>query len=222
MSLPDQSRKVGSKWDIVMRQLKESHRKLINKNCFSNEIELMQSLNKSKEIKSFMFNYLDDLTPVIKKCSKLSEEIRSEGNKIYKQNNTNSNLFDSCFLYSLALKCSYNNSDLAFAHGNRAAALIKLGFYTVATDDCLEAIKLEHPDKFKIYERLCSLSLSNVKNMRKNVSGLEKYLKKGSKQSKEIVQKYKTRLKAMEKEIHVDQEKNIKEDCVEAEMKVKQ
>jgi hypothetical protein len=43
-----------------------------------------------------------------------------------------------------------------------------------------------------------------VKEMRKNIAGLEKYLKKGSKQSKEILAKYKTRLKAMEKETYVD------------------
>lgn len=53
---------------------------------------------------------------------------------------------------------------------------------------------------------MCSLSNGCVKDMRKNVMELEKYAKKGSKQSKEILQKYKTRLKAMEKETYVDDE----------------
>lgn len=143
MSLPDQSRKVGSKWDIVIRQLKETHRKVINKSCCNNELQVLNSLHKSKEIKSFMINYLIDLTPVLKKSSQLSEEIRSEGNKIYKRNDDqNTNLFESVFLYTLALKCSENNSDLAYAHGNRAAALMKLGFNKVARNDCEEAIKV--------------------------------------------------------------------------------
>lgn len=204
MSLPDQSpRRVGSKWDVVMRQLKETHRKVINKNC-SSEIQVLRNV-QTKEINKIISNYIDQqLTPILKKSSKLSEEIRTEGNKIYKNND--GNLFDSSFLYSLSMKCSENNSDLAYAHGNRAAALIKIGFNHVARNDCEEALALDHPDKFKIYERMSSLSNHSLGHMRKNVAGLEKNLKKSSKQSKEILQKYKTRLKAMEKETYVENE----------------
>jgi hypothetical protein len=143
MSLPDQSRKVGSKWDIVMKQLKESHRKIINKSCynFTNEVQVVKKLHNSKEMKTLMLSYLNDLTPMLKKSSQLSEEIRSEGNKIYKRND-DANLFESVFLYTLALKCSESNNNLAFAHANRAAALMKLGFNKVARDDCEEAIKV--------------------------------------------------------------------------------
>lgn len=87
---------------------------------------------------------------------------------------------------------------------------------------------VSHPDRFKIFERLCSLSNGSIKDMRKNVAGLEKFSKKTSKQSKEIVQKYKTRLKAMEKEPYVDEEKLISklsiddEQSFEAKLKVKQ
>lgn len=98
MSLPENSRKVGTKWDLVIKQMRENHRKLMSKShC---EISVMNSLNK-KEIKTLLISYLNDLTPVLKKSSKLSEEIRIEGNKIYKQI-PNANLFEACFLYSLA------------------------------------------------------------------------------------------------------------------------
>jgi hypothetical protein len=60
--------------------------------------------------------------------------------------------------------------------------------------------------------------------MKKNVAGLEKYLKKSSKQSKEILQKYKTRLKAMEKETYVDEQllSKLSLDDDESELKLKQ
>jgi superfamily II DNA helicase RecQ len=140
MSLPEQ-KKEGSKWDSLLRKLKENHRKLLSKSC--NEIQVQVQSHKSKEIKSSMLNYLNDLKPVLKKSSQLSEEIRSEGNKIYKKSNDPStNMMDSSFLYTLSLKCSDSSSDLAFAHGNRAAALMRLGFNKVARNDCEEAIKV--------------------------------------------------------------------------------
>lgn len=202
MSLPDQSRKVGTKWDLVIKQMRENHRKLMSKsNC---EISVMNSIKNKKEIKTLLISYLNDLTPVLKKSSKLSEEIRIEGNKIYKQL-PNANLFEACFLYSLALKCCETHGDKSFCHGNRAAALMKIGFNQVARYDCEQAIKFQHPDPFKIYERLCSLSNESIDEMRKNLAGLEKHLKKASKQSRDIVQQYKIRLKAMEKEKYVEE-----------------
>lgn len=224
MSFAEQSpRRIGSKWDVVIQQLKETHRKMMNKGSGSNEIQVIRTIHKSKDLNKIIAIYLNEqLAPILKKSSKLSEEIRAEGNKIYKNND--GNIYESCFLYSLSMKCSENNSDLSYAHGNRAAALMKLGFHLVARNDCEEAIKLEHPDPFKIYERLCSLSNGSVKDMRKNVAGLEKYLKKSSKQSKEILQKYKTRLKAMEKETYVDEQllNNLTLDDEDSELKVKQ
>lgn len=220
MSLPENSRKVGTKWDLVIKQMRENHRKLMSKShC---EVSVMNSLNK-KEIKTLLISYLNDLTPVLKKSSKLSEEIRIEGNKIYKQI-PNANLFEACFLYSLALKCCDTPGDFSFCHGNRAAALMKIGFNQVAKHDCEQAIKFKHPDPFKIYERLCSLSNDSVVEMRKNLAGLEKHLKKGSKQSREIVQQYKIRLKAMEKEKYVDEVPDIDKLKLESdgELKVKQ
>lgn len=219
MSLPDHSRKVGTKWDLVIKQLRENHRKLISKSTC--EISVLHSLNK-KEIRTLLLSYLNDLTPVLKKSSKLSEEIRIEGNKIYKL--PQNNLFEACFLYSLAIKCCESNSDFAFCHGNRAAALMKIGFNQVARHDCEQAIYFQHPDPFKIYERLCSLSNDSVDEMRKNITGLEKHLKKSSKQSREIVQQYKTRLKAMEKEKYVDELPDVDKMKLEAdrEIKVKQ
>jgi hypothetical protein len=192
-------RRVGSKWDAVIRQLKETHRVMLRKNCIST----LKDISKSKELKKIINFYLNEqLKPVLKKCSKLSEEIRTEGNKSYKDN---SDLFKSSFLYSLSIKCSSSNFELAYAHANRSAALIKLGFSSVARDDCKEALKLEHPDPFKIYERLCSLSNGNIQEMRANILGLEKHVSQ-KKSSKEILQKYKTRLKAMEKEIMCQEE----------------
>jgi hypothetical protein len=72
---------------------------------------------------------------------------------------------------------------------------------------------------------MCSLSNGCIKDMRKNVAELEKFCKKGSKQSKEILQKYKIRLKAMEKETYVDEEEMTKlaiSSINEEELKVKQ
>lgn len=221
MSLPDQSRKVGTKWDLVIKQLRENHRKLMSKShC---EISVIKELGNKREIKTLLLSYLNDLTPVLKKSSKLSEEIRIEGNKIYKQL-PNANLFEACFLYSLALKCCETQGDFAFCHGNRAAALMKIGFNQVARDDCEQAIRFQHPDQFKIYERLCSLSNDSVDEMRKNLIGLEKHLKKATKQSREIVQQYKTRLKAMEKEKYVDELPDMDKLKLEndGELKVKQ
>ena len=220
MSLPDQSPKVGTKWDLVMKQLRENHRKLMSK-AGNHEISVINSL-KTKDIKQILLSYLNDLSPILKKSSKLSEEIRIEGNKIYKQ--INSNLFEACFLYSLALKCCESPEDFAFCHGNRAAALMKIGFNKVARHDCEQAIKFEHPDPFKIFERLCSLSQKNVEEMRRNLTGLEKHLKKSSKQSKEILQQYRTRLKAMEKEKYVDDLQEVEKLKLEdnEELKVKQ
>lgn len=84
-------------------------------------------------------------------------------------------------------------------------------------------LRLFVPDKFKIYERLCSLSHNSVPEMRKNLAGLEKNLKKSSKQNRETVQQYKIRLKAMEKENYVDEElvNKLKIDD-DSELKVKQ
>lgn len=159
-------------------------------------------MNK-KEIKSIFQQYLNDLKPVLKKSSKLSEEIRIEGNKIYK--NRDANLFEACFLYSLCLKCCEHPVDFAYCHGNRSAVLMKMGYYEVAKDDCEQAIKFQHPDQFKIYERLCSLSNGSITDMRKYLTGLEKSVKKETKQAKEIIQQYRTRLKSMEKEQFVDE-----------------
>jgi hypothetical protein len=224
MSTPEASRKVGTKWDLVITKLKENHRKLLSKShC---EVSVLNLLNAKKEIKSLLISYINDLTPVLKKSSKLSEEIRIEGNKIFKTNDAN--MFEACFLYSLCLKCCEHPLDFAFCHGNRAAALMKIGFYDVAKDDCEEAIKFKHPDQFKIYERLCSLSNDSVIDMRRNLAGLEKSMKKETKQSKEIVQQYRTRLKQMEKEKFVDDEllsdvdgMKLKEDT-DGEIKMKQ
>lgn len=74
---------------------------------------------------------------------------------------------------------------------------------------------------------MCSLSNGCVKDMRKNVAELERFSKKGSKlkQSKEILLKYKTRLKAMEKEINVDEgelKKLTVDDTNPEELKVQQ
>lgn len=220
MSLPDQSTKVGTKWDLCIKLMRENHRKLLSKSG-NTEISVLNSLNK-KEIKTLLLQYLNGLSPILKKSSKLSEEIRIEGNKIYKQ--VNANLFEACFLYSLALKCCESPEDFAFCHGNRAAALMKIGFNKVARHDCEQAIKFEHPDPFKIYERLCSLSQKSVVDMRRNLAGLEKHLKKSSKQSKEILQQYKTRLKAMEKEKYVDDVPDVEKLKLEdgGELKVKQ
>jgi hypothetical protein len=184
----------------VLKQLREDHWKQLSKAV--NEVAVSNSLSKKKEIKKQLVAYLRSLSPVLKNSSKLSEEIRIEGNKIFKQ--VNANLFEACFLYSLALKCCETAEDFAFCHGNRSAALIKIGFNKVARDDCEQALKFKHPDPFKIYERLCSLSQKSVDQMRRNIAGLEKHLKKSS--SKDIVQQYKTRLKAMERETYVEPE----------------
>lgn len=218
MSLPESTRKVGTKWDLVIKQLRENHRKLMSKShC---EISVQIALQSKKEIKTLIISYLNDLSPILKKSSKLSEEIRIEGNKIYKKL-PKANLFEACFLYSLALKCCETQGDFAFCHGNRAAALIKIGFNEVARHDCEQAIKFQHPDKFKIYERLCSLSNDSVEEMRKNLSGLEKHLKKASRQSKDIVQQYKIRLKAMEKEKYVDELPDVNKLKLDGDVKVK-
>lgn len=101
---------------------------------------------------------------------------------------------------------------------------MKLSFNDVARFDCQQAIRFQHPDKFKIYERLCSLSHNSVPEMRKNLAGLEKNLKKSSKQSREIVQQYKIRLKAMEKENYVDEVPDLSKLKLDddGELKVKQ
>ena len=101
---------------------------------------------------------------------------------------------------------------------------MKIGFNQVARNDCEQTIKFQHPDPFKIYERLCSLSNNSVIEMRKNLAGLEKHLKKSSKQSRDIVQQYKTRLKAMEKEKYVDELPDVDKLKLESdgELKVKQ
>lgn len=221
MSLPESTRKVGTKWDLVIKQLRENHRKLMSKShC---EISVINSLQSKKEIKTLLISYLNvDLSPILKKSSGLSEQIRIEGNKIYKL--PNGNLFEAVFLYSLALKCCETPENFAFCHGNRAVTLMKIGFNEVARHDCEQAIKFQHPDKFKIYERLCSLSNESVEEMRKNLAGLEKHLKKASKQSKEIVQQYKIRLKAMEKEKYVDELPDVNKLKLDdgGELKVKQ
>lgn len=228
MSLPgaaDQSRKIGTKWDLVIKQLRENHRKLMSKShASSDEIQVFNSFNKT-EVKTQLLMYLNNLPPLLKTSSKLSEEIRMEGNKIYKQLGNNANLFEAIFLYSLALKCCESQADFAFCHGNRAAALIRIGFLEVARNDCLQAIRFQHPDKFKIYERLCLLSNDSVQEMRKNLAGLEKHLlKKASKQSREIVQQYKIRLKAMEKEKYVEELPDVDKIKLEddGELKIKQ
>jgi hypothetical protein len=122
------------------------------------------------------------------------------------------------YQFRLALKCCEHPEDFAFCHGNRAAALMKIGFNKVARYDCEEALRFSHPDPFKIYQRLCSLSQGNFKEMVKNVAGLEKYLKPSSKQSKEILQQYKVRLKAMEKEMYVDNLPNIEKLDLESDL----
>jgi hypothetical protein len=200
MSHPGGSTKFDQVVSSVLKQLREDHWKQLSKAV--NEIAVSNSLSNKKEIKRQLVAYLESLSPVLKNSSKLSEEIRIEGNKIYKQ--VNANLFEACFLYSLALKCCETTEDLAFCHGNRSAALARIGFNKVARDDCEQALKFKHPDPFKIYERLCSLSQKSVDQMRRNIAGMEKHSKKSS--SRDIVQQYKTRLKAMERETFVEDE----------------
>jgi hypothetical protein len=185
-----------------MQRLREMHRKMnIKTSC--NEIEVLNSLQNNKKIRNVLINYLsNDLQSVLKLSSQLSVEIRNEGNKIYKQQ-PSSNLFESCFFYTLATKCAETDLDMALSHANRAASLLRIGFNKVARDDCDQAIKYNHPDLFKIYERKCSLSKS-VDEMKKNLAGMIKHLKKDSKQARETVQQYRTRLKHMQNEKFVD------------------
>lgn len=213
-----QQQQKGTKWDAVMQRLREMHRKMnIKTSC--NEIEVLNNLQNNKKIKHVLISYLaNDLQPILKLSSQLSIEIRNEGNKIYKQ--PNSNLFESCFLYTLAIKCGESDLDLALSHANRAASLLRIGFNKVARDDCDQAIKYNHPDLFKIYERKCSLSNKSIDEMKKNLAGMEKHMKK--EQARETIQQYRTRLKHMQNETLVDDQLPEKEKPWDDDLKVKQ
>lgn len=94
MSLPDGRMPtgvgVGTKFDAVIKQLRDS--KAANKSPpKGNEITVLSELQNKKDV-SVLIAYLNSLAPILKTSSKLSEEIRFEGNKIYKQ--PNSNLFE--------------------------------------------------------------------------------------------------------------------------------
>lgn len=95
MALPDSKMPtgvaVGTKFDAVIKQLRDS--KAGNKSPGKgNEISVLSELQNKKDI-SVLMTYLNSLAPILKTSSKLSEEIRFEGNKIYKQL-PNSNLFE--------------------------------------------------------------------------------------------------------------------------------
>lgn len=96
----------GTKFDGVIRQLRDS--KAGNKSPGKgNEISVLNELQNKKDV-SVLMAYLNGLAPILKTSSKLSEEIRFEGNKIYKQ--PNSNLFEVNFPFQKQSHCTYDAS----------------------------------------------------------------------------------------------------------------
>lgn len=62
-----------------------------------NEISVVNELQNKKDVATLLA-FLNSLAPILKTSSKLSEEIRFEGNKIYKQL-PNANLFEVKVLF---------------------------------------------------------------------------------------------------------------------------
>lgn len=204
--------RVGTKWDKILQTTVKHHKKLFANNDYNTEISVMDALLNNQQYRAchyLMHEYFDliEKNPRYETSSKVSSQIREEGNKIYK---SESNLFEAALLYSLAIRVADDHVTLAFAFANRAAALMKLGFIKVALMDCQMAIQYHHPDPFKVYERMCALSNDSLDGMKKYLNCLEKHLDKKSKKSRDIVQQYKKRLKAMEKEEFVEDMEKIK------------
>lgn len=108
MSIPDcgLSPKIGcTKFDAVIKQMRD--RKVASKSSpgksGENELIILSSLQNKKDV-STLIAYLNSLAPILKTSSKLSEEIRFEGNKIYKKL-PDANLFEVIFL----LNVDYNS-----------------------------------------------------------------------------------------------------------------
>lgn len=102
--------------------------------------------------------------------------------------------------------------EMAYAHANRAAALMKVEYYQEAIMDCEIAIKYEHPDQFKNYERICqcNLNLKDKENLKKTLKRLESLSKKKPDKYKiDSVAKFKMSLKDLE--VNGDEKKKVEE-----------
>lgn len=103
MSLPDHKIStgvgVGTKFDAVIKQMRDS--KAGNKSPGKgNEIIILNELQNKTDVTT-LIAYLNSLAPILKTSSKLSEEIRFEGNKIYKL--PNANLFEVCSAITITM-----------------------------------------------------------------------------------------------------------------------
>jgi hypothetical protein len=189
---------VGSKWDDILEESKKIHEKLKQEEDLNNEIQIMKYIFKNEEIEQLTKEYLRNLKPFMKKSNEVSRMIREEGNQIYK---SDTSMFKCIVIYTGALMSSENASvEMAYAHSNRAAALMKMEFFKEALLDTEMAIKFNHPDLFKMYERMCesSFKLSSKEKLDQNLKKLEAFCAtKPNKSRNDVIQKYRKYLELL-------------------------
>lgn len=192
--------RVGSKWDDILEESKKIHEKLKENENLNNEIQIMKCVFQNQEISELTNEYLQSLKPFMRKSNEISRKIREEGNQIYK---SDTSMFKCIVIYTGSLMSSENGSlEMAFAHSNRAAALMKMEFFEEALLDTEMAIKFNHTDLFKMYERKCecSFKISSKEKLRDNLKDLEAFCAaKPNKQRNDAVLKYRNYLDLLNK-----------------------
>lgn len=109
------------------------------------------------------------------RTSENAETFRESGNGECMSNNFS----EANKLYTKSIYAAPSHDLRALAHANRAQALMGLGYYKEALEDCQMAILLGYPEdkRAKIYlrEGTCAVKTNDRKKLISTIANLEKY-----------------------------------------------
>lgn len=112
------------------------------------------------------------------RTSENAETFRESGNGECVSNNFS----EANKLYTKSIFASPSQDLRALAHANRAQALMGLGYYKEALDDCQMAILLGYPEdkraKIFLREGTCAVKTNDRKKLISTIANLEKYADK--------------------------------------------
>ncbi|CAD7076760.1 unnamed protein product [Hermetia illucens] len=140
---------------------------------FKNEVDTTRLVH-CRKIRRYLKQWIDSRRDNVICDEILSEAIRNQGNDAFQNPRT---VDIAAALYTKAIYAApLGTQAIALAHGNRAAAVYKLGQYEAAYYDCEYALKFDHPKRKMILMRqaTCAQSLADASKLENCIEQLEK------------------------------------------------
>lgn len=157
------------KWNKVLDKLLENHVFPEEYTRFENEMVTSNFICRMDGIQNAVGFWLNSLDEQNLNSAEMSNKYREEGNELFRANKVE-NSYSAQNNYTKALFGAPDKKHAALCHANRAAALIQIGFYEEAYDDCSCAIELGYPSENleKIYARqaTCAIALKDSKKLK--------------------------------------------------------